>query len=221
MKKLSLILALLLCLMPVLTACGGGGAEKTVKQYLKAVYKDFDSSVLEEITLEYNKKLNKDILSTEEFEQYANAYYYGDDSEYYDWDAEKQFDAAIDSLEDRLGDNKRVTEKDWEKYKVNYKVEYCEVYEEDDDLFDFYKEYSFSTKYTKTDFKKKITAYARAYVSGTISYVDEDMKFVQPINETFVLFCIDDEWYISDVYVSAYETVEDTRDAIEEIKKLK
>ena len=202
MKKISLILALLLCLMPVLTACGGGSPEKAVKKYLEAKYETFEAEVFEEVVLQYNKDVLKKALTADEFKTLCG----GDE-------------AVKKQLEDVLDDNRKDSEKEWDKYKVSYKISVCEVYEEDDERFDYYKEIqeAYSPLF-KTDFKKDITAVALVNVTGKITYVDDEMKFVRPINETLTLFCIDDEWYIEEVYVSEYETVEELE---EEAKKNK
>jgi hypothetical protein len=205
MKKISLILALLLCLMPVLTACGGGGAEKAVKKYLDAKYKDFESEVFEEVVLNYNKDILKKNFTTEEFQKYVGT----DDA----------FKKRLNELDEQLDDNRKAAEKEWDKYKVSYKIDFCEVYEEDDERFDFYKEYKLDARYTKTDFKKEITAIAVVGVTGKISYVDDEMKFVKPIGEELVCVCIEDEWYIIGVHVSAYTTVEELEEAAKNAAK--
>ena len=61
MKKISLVLAMLLCLVPVLSACGANSSpEKAVKAALDVVYGDGDADVEDYWAVAY--KYNLDII---------------------------------------------------------------------------------------------------------------------------------------------------------------
>lgn len=187
MKKIALLLALLLCLVPVLSACGagGGGGVKAVKKYLDARFVDFDKDAFDEVYLRFNKDLLKENLESEQYDAVA----------YSGW---------RDSTHSYIKDTAKYVEKA-KKYDFNYEIYDSRTVKEKDEEFDVILEQlylstqSYENKvYLKdTDFEDKIEEFCLVRVLGLETWVnDSKEERIAEYENTLLSIKIDGKWYV-------------------------
>jgi hypothetical protein len=183
MKKITLLLAMLLCLVPVLGACGGAGnPEAAVSAWLDAKYADGDAKVEDVYAVKLN--LNLDVLDLIENETEAS-------------DLEKAVRSNREGTKDKINTMEDMDEKlednKWDDYDFNYEIIFCDKYDDDSDTFEEAKK---DFLYKGTAIEDELTAVARVGVlmTGTIEKDGETMTNADV--EVFELYCIDGNWYI-------------------------
>jgi len=184
MKKIALVLAMLLCLVPVLSACGLGSSPKNaVKQALDVKYGDGGEDVEDfyEVTLDYNL----DVLE-----------FLDDDDEKSDYKdeiraAQKEVKKSLNSLED-IEDE--MEEEDITDFDFSYEILYCNTYDDKSDYFDTLLK---SFKYADTSVEDEVTEVAVVGVLLTTEYSDDDGDYTSVETDTFTLYKIDGNWYIA------------------------
>lgn len=182
MKKICLLLAVLLCCIPVLSACGAqSSAESVVTAALEARYVDFDYETMYELAHNYNVELYKELLADED-------------------DVLKAEKDAISKRCDTLKSTIKAAEKaadTYDDYTFEYEIRYCKVYDEDDDAFDEIVKASKFSGDGYSDMKNLIDEVAKARVVGEIIYTtDSDAEIISNIDETYTCYRIDGTWYI-------------------------
>lgn len=182
MKKISLILALLLCLVPVLASCGANSsAEKAVKTAIDVKYGDGDADVEDYWAVAYN--YNLDILDLLDDKEEASDY-------------KESIREARKSAKEMLNMYKDIDEmleeEDIDKWDFDYEILYCDTYKKGD-AFDQYVE---SFGYANTAIEDKIEAVARVGVLFTYEVKkDKDVEHSSDV-ETYTCYKIDGKWYV-------------------------
>ncbi len=175
MKKIALVLAMLLCLVPVLSACGGaGGAEKVVKNYLEAVMKDFDKDAAYEALFFQNKDILKEVLDEEAFEEHTE-------------------EGWRDSTDKEIKSEKEY-EKNADDYSFSYEIYDSRVIELDSDEYDaIIADYE---EILTEDVEDAIEGMAlvRVFYEQTYTKGDEDRTYVGSV--TYLCAEIKGDWYI-------------------------
>ena len=184
MKKFTLLLAMLLCLVPVLASCGGAGSpEAAVETWLDAKYADGDADV-EDV---YAVKLawNLDVIDLIDNENDASA-------------LEKTVRTARDGAEKRINTlkdlDKILEEEELDDCDTSYEILFCDEYDKDSEIF---TEAKSAFMYKGTAIEDELTAVARVGVLITeVSEKDGETGTEVDVEE-FILFCIDGSWYIA------------------------
>ena len=183
MKKFTLLLAMLLCLVPVLASCGGAGsAEAAVETWLDAVYADGDADV-EDV---YAVKLawNLDVIELIDNDDKASEL---EDGVRAARDGAKNQINKLEEYEEALDDE------DIDDYDVTYEILFCDEYDEDSKVFDAAKE---GFMYKGTAIEDELTAIARVGVLVT-EVVEKDGETGTEVDvKEFTVYCIDGNWYI-------------------------
>ena len=181
MKKIAMLLAMLLCLVPVLSACGAqSSAEGVVEAALQARYEDFDYETLQKIDYKCNKELFTELL---------------DSGEVLD-ELKKDIEDEREEIKTNLKSYKKTAEAA-EDYSVTYEIRYCNVYDEDDDAFDVILKKSEFSEEGFGDVKDAIDQVARVRVIGEIIFENEDgLRMISNIAEIYTCYRIDGDWYI-------------------------
>ena len=183
MKKICLLLALIICLVPVLTSCdgilvgltgGSAGAESVAKEYIDAIYKDFDKNALFEISARYNKELLKSKLSEEDFESHT----YEGWREAIEMHIKKHRTYAADAAE----------------YDVKYKVYSSRTVSKDSDEFGVI---TGNTVFRETEMEDAVEELALVRVVGEQNYVNSsDEERTVTFYEELLCLKIDGKWYV-------------------------
>ncbi len=183
MKKFTLLLAMLLCLVPVLASCGGAGsAEAAVETWLDAQYADGDAEVEDvyAVKLAWNLEL-LDLIDND--------------------DKASEFEESVRSARDNAKENinqmkdldEQLEENKWDDYSVSYEILYCNEYDKKSELFD---EVKGSFMYKGTAIEDELTAVASIGVLVTTE-VEKDGEDITTANiRTFTVYCVDGNWYI-------------------------
>lgn len=182
MKKICLLLAALLCCIPVLSACGAqSSAESTVVAAIEARYVDFDYEAMYELAHNYNVELYKELLEGED-------------------DVLKAEKDSISKKCDTIKSTIKAEEKFAEKvddYEFTYEVRYCKSYDEDDDEFDVVVKSSKFAKEGYSDMKDLIDEVADVRVVGEFIITNEDGdEFISNFDKNYTCFRIDGTWYV-------------------------
>lgn len=194
MKKIALLLALLLCLAPVLSACGvgGGGGVKAVKKYLDAFYVDFDEDAFDEVYLLCNEDLVEENLSDELLEEYKEN------------DIAQMYHNQIDEMADLIEGAK--------KYSFDYEIYDSRNIKEDDDEFDAIME---EIEFKDTDFEDITEEFCLVRVVGTFTFVNDDKEErIEDFYNTILAGKIDGKWYVltNREFDTAYEKNDENAD---------
>lgn len=184
MKKIALLLALLLCMVPVLSSCGGANSpEDAVETALSVMYGDGgeDEADYYEVAYKYNLDILDLLDNGDEAAEIKKAVR----------EAQKE---VKDSL-NRMGDlDKFIEENEYDDFDYNYEIIYCDVYEEKDgENFD---NLISSFGYANTDIEDYVTAIAKVGVLTTVVYEKEDEIYTSADVETYTVYEIDGNWYI-------------------------
>ncbi len=175
---------MLLCLVPVLSACGGNSSPKNaVMQSLDVLYGDGGEDVEDyyAVMLDYNLDVLDLIDDEEEQSDYKETVR----------KAQKEIKKSLNTLED-IDDLMEKAELD--DYDVSYEVLYCHTYDDSTDIFDeALKEF----KYADTSIEDEITEVATVGVLITIETSNDDGDFTNSDVKTFNLYKIDGDWYIA------------------------
>ena len=184
MKKIALLLAMLICLVPVLGACGANSSpEKAVEAALKVVYGDGDEKADDFYAVAY--EYNLDILELIKNDEEASALKESVR------EAQKSIKDSLNNMEDI---DEYIEEAKYDDFDFNYEILYCNIYEEKDgENFDNLIE---SFGYVNTDIEDAVTAIAKVGVMMTTEYVYEDENYTNVSTETITCYCIDGDWYI-------------------------
>lgn len=178
MKKLALVLAMLLCVVPVLSACGANSSpEKAAETAFKATYVDFDYEAYYEVAYKLNLDLIEDVME-------------GSDK----LDGMKEeARSERDSMKEMIKSMKDNAE-DYEDYDIDYEVRYCISYDKDEDKFDEIME---DFGFADTDFVDLIDEVAVVGIAAEVYTTDEDG--VEEVDGTYAkitCYNIDGDWYI-------------------------
>jgi hypothetical protein len=183
MKKITLLLAMLLCLVPVLGACGGAGSpEAAVSVWMDAKYADGDAKA--EDVYEVKLNLNLDVLEFIKNDTEAS-------------DLEKTVRSNRDGIKDKLNTLKdmedKIEDNKWDDYGFSYEIIFCDKYDKDSDTFDEAKS---EFLYKGTAIEDELEAVARVGVLMT-AVIEKDGDTMTNANvEVFELYCVDGNWYI-------------------------
>lgn len=183
MKKFTLLLAMLLCLVPVLASCGGASsAEAAVTTWLDAVYADGDAEV-EDV---YAVKLawNLDVVKLIENADKASEF---EDSVRSARDGAKNKINEMEDIEETIEENK------WDDCSVTYEIIYCNEYDKKSELFDEAKS-EFMYKGTAVEDELSAVAAVGVLVTREIEKDGEVMTMADV--EVFSVYCVDGSWYI-------------------------
>lgn len=185
MKKFTLLLAMLLCLVPVLASCGGAGnPEAAVETWLDAKYADGDADVEDvyEVVLEWNL----DVLDLLDNDDKAS-------------ELKEAVRSARDGAKDRINTMKDMDEKmeenKYDDYDFSYEILYCDEYDKDSEIFDEAKK-EFAYKGTSVEDELTAVAHVGVLITAVIEK-DGDTQTNAYVDE-FGLYCIDGNWYIAD-----------------------
>ena len=183
MKKISLILALLLCLVPVLASCGANSsAEKAVKTAIEVKYGDGDADVEDYWAVAYNYNLDiLDLLTDkEEASDYKESIR----------DARKSVKESLNMFGKDFQDE--LEDEGIDKWDFDYEILYCDVYEKGD-TFDAAVE---NFGYANTDIEDKIEAVAKVGVLMTMESKKGKEVAHESNTTTYVCYKIDGKWYV-------------------------
>ncbi len=183
MKKITLLLAMLLCLVPVLGACGGAGnPEAAVTAWLDAKYAEGKADV--EDVYEVMLNLNLDVLEFITNDTEAS-------------DLEKTVRSNREGTKDKINTLKDMDEKlednKWDDYNFTYELIFCDEYDKDTDTFEEAKK---DFLYKGTAVEDELTAVARVGVLMTAIIEKDGETMTNADVEVFELYCIDGNWYI-------------------------
>ncbi len=189
MKKIAILLAMILCVVPVLTACGGGvgGAEKAVKNYLEARYVDFDKEAFFASSALYNKDMLKELLDEDDYKAVT-------------------YDGWRDSAENVIKTYKDYAS-DADDYDLNYEIYASRVIDKDSDEFDaIMSDISFSVSgegygsellIKDTDLEDLIKKMAIVRYIGEQVYVNrKDEERIETVGSSLLCLNIDGDWYV-------------------------
>lgn len=181
MKKLAFCMAMILCLIPMLCACGANSsAEKAAEAAFVAENVNFDYEAYFKVAYRYNTNLVAKAYDSDEDRQAAK------ETTRELKDSKKEL---LKSAKDYIKDA------DIKKWKIEYDVRFCKEYSKDDDMFDEIIESKFD--YEDTDLEDDITKVAIVGIAYEAYITDEDgNKTVSGDYETYYCFKIDGDWYI-------------------------
>lgn len=181
MKKIALLLAMLLCLVPVFSACsmGTSGAEKVVKNYLEAIMKDFDKDAAYEAVFYQNKEILEVVLSEDLYDAVT---------------AEGWRDET-----DKQIKNEKKYANDADDYDFSYEIYDSRAIEIDSDEYDaLVEEFSVIINDDVEDAIEGI-ALVRAIYDQVYTMGDEEYLVTEEV--TFLCVEIEGDWYILSVGV--------------------
>ncbi len=182
MKKIALLLAMLICVVPVLTACGANSSpDGAVEAALVARYEDFDYEALYELSYKYDKELFVDLLGSGDV-----------------LDAEKN---SIDNNRETLKETVKAAQKlseMFDDYSFDYEIRYCNIYDKKDDAFDTIIKSSKFSNEGYGDVKDAISKVAKVRVIGEIVFENDDGNCIyNNIADTYTCYYIDGDWYVN------------------------
>ncbi len=183
MKKICLILAMLLCLVPVLASCGANSsAEKAAVAAFEAKYVDFDYEAYFEVDYTCNLELVEDVLDgNDKLDEYKTTVR----------ETKESVKETIKNYAKAPGE--------YEDYDVEYEVRYCISYEKDSDRYDSIVKNYFEFQENDTDFKDLIEEVAIVGIAVEVYTTDdEDVDSISGAYMRVVCFNIDGDWYVGD-----------------------
>lgn len=185
MKRIALFLAMILCLAPILGACGANSSpEKVATAAFEAMFIDCDY----EAYFETNYTLDLDLL--EEVMGDSDKYESMKDAARTSRDSIKE---SIKSIKDRYEDSDEIKD-----YDIEYDVRYVMSYEKDTDIFD---ELIDEFAYADTDFEDLVEEIAVVGIAAEFYSTDKDgNETVSGDYAEIICYNIDGDWYIDSVY---------------------
>lgn len=185
MKKISLILAFILCLVPVLSGCGANSSAKNAaKAAAAARYVDQDTAAFFEVAVDYNVDILKDYLDSDDAEAMRTKVRENQDR--VKESIKKQWDHITESeKEGGLGGDDL-------KVKVG-NVIYCNEYEAGSEAFDNAMK---GFIYDNTDVEDYVEKVAKVGVLLTVTYTVDGQKFTEAGVQNYTCYCIDGNWYV-------------------------
>ncbi len=183
MKKICLLLAMLLCLVPVITACGANSSpEKAVTTALEVMYGDGDADPEDYWKVVYNYNLDLiELLDSDEASDVKESIRA----------AQKEIKGTLNQFKDI---EETLEEEDIDDWNFSYEIIYCNTYEKGSDTFDSFIE---SFKYVDTDMEDHVTEVASVGVLLTYEYEKEKEDFTSSNVKNFTCYKIDGDWYIA------------------------
>ncbi len=184
MKKIALLLALLLCLAPVLSACGANSsAKKAAAAAFEAYYIDGDAEAFFEVNAAYNLDLIKKYISSEKADSLKETARSKQDSA--KENIKEQWDKYTDSEDDGgLGA---------EDLKVKYEILFVDTYGKKSEAFENALE---SFTFNDTDIEDEVTKIARVGILGTVTFSIDGDDYTDATVRDYTCYCIDGKWYI-------------------------
>ena len=176
MKKIALLLAMLICLTPVLSSCGAQSApEKVVMKIVEATYEDFDDKTLCKLYYNLNSAMLTDVLGDEEYKN-----------------VETFVLSSQNSTKKVMADYKEESKK-CKKYDFRYDIRYCEIYNEKDDEFESIVAELASVSNALSDVTDQV---AKVRFVGEVFITDEDGEdYIRELDRTFCCYRINGKWY--------------------------
>ncbi len=186
MKKISLLLAMLLCLVPVLGSCGANSSAKNAaKAAFDAYFIDSDADAYFEVALEYNIDILKEYIDSDDVDDLKESVREAQKTtkdeikEYWDFLTEDEDEGGYGA-----DDN----------YKVKGEVLSCEVYDSKSDAFD---EAIKGFAYENTDLEDVVEEVALVNILMTVEYTVGDDDYTKATVKTYTCFNVDGNWYVA------------------------
>lgn len=183
MKKLALLLAMLLCVVPVLSACGANSSpEKAVTTAIDVMYGDGDADPEDfyAVVLDYNLDI-LELMDDEKATELKEGIRAG----------RKNIKEALNLLEDM---EERAEDQELDDWDFSYEIAYCNTYDKGSDTFDEYLE---DFLYANTDVEDEVTAVALVGVLMTYESEKDGDDFTDINVEEMVCYEIDGDWYVA------------------------
>ncbi len=182
MKKISLLLAMLLCLAPLFVACGANSSpEKAVVAALDVLYGDGDAEAEDYWAVAYNYNLELiELMDSEEASDYKEMIRA----------AQKEKKSSFNSLEDM---DETAEDAEFDDWDFEYEILYCNTYEKGSDTFDAAIE---DFEYVDTDVEDYVEEVATVGVLVTRIFEKDDETFTSASVQTYSCYKIDGDWYI-------------------------
>ncbi len=186
MKKIALLLAMLLCLAPVLSACGANSsAKKAAAAAFEAYYVDGDADEYFAVNLNYNVDLIKEFIDSEKGDLMRDAIR----------EAQGGVKTEIKEYWDKYTKSKDDGGKGAEDLKVDYDIVFADTYGKKTEAFEKYID---KFAYKNTDIVDEVSKVARVGILRTLTYTDSDGDdYTEATVITYICYCIDGDWYVS------------------------
>ncbi len=182
MKKICLLLAMLLCLVPVLSACGANSSpEKAVTAAIDVKYGDGDADPEDYWAVVYNYNLDLvELLDSDEASDIKESIR----------EARKEVKETLNQHEDM---DEYMEDEELDDWSFKYEIIYCNTYEKGSDIFDN----AISTfKYVDTDMEDYVDEVAKVGVLFITEYEKDGETYTSSSTKDFSCFKIDGKWYI-------------------------
>ena len=182
MKKLALFLALILCMVPVLSSCGvNSSAEKVAVAAVEAMFVDFDYEAYYETNYILNLDLLEDVM--------------GGSDKYEGMKDEAR--SERETVKEQIKSLKN-SANDYEDYDVKFDVRYVISYEKDSKYYDKCVQ---EFEYIGTDFQDLIEEVAIVGIAAErYATDDEDNETVSGNYFEITCYNIDGDWFIGNHY---------------------
>jgi len=184
MKKIALLLALLLCLVPVLSACGANSsAKKAASAAFEAYYIDGDAEAFFEVSADYNLELVKEYITSDKADSLKES-------------IRSKQDSAKETIKeywDRYTDSEKDGGMGAEDVDVSYEVLFVDTYDKKSDAFEKAME---EFTYNDTDIEDEVTKVAHVGLLATITYTIDGDDYTDAAVRDFTCYCIDGNWYV-------------------------
>ena len=182
MKKIALFLALILCMVPVLSSCGvNSSAEKVAVAAVEAMFVDFDYEAYYETNYILNLDLLEDVMSgSDKYEGMKD-----------------EARSERETIKEQIKSLKN-TANDLEEYDVEFEVRYVISYEKDSKYYDDCME---EFEFNGTDFQDLVKEVAIVGIAAErYATDDEDNETVSGSYLQIICYNIDGDWFIGDIY---------------------
>lgn len=185
MKKIALLLALLLCLAPVLSACGANSsAKKAASAAFEAYYIDGDAEAYFEVKSDYNLELVKEYITSDMAEMLKESIR----------NSQSKVKDRIKEVWDDYTDSKDDNGKGADEVNVDYEVLFVDTYGKKTQAFEDAME---DFTYNDTDIEDEVSKIAYVGILKTLTYTDsDDDDFTEASVITYTCYCIDGNWYV-------------------------
>lgn len=184
MKKIALLLALLLCMVPVLSSCGANSsAKKAAVAAFEAYYVDSDPSAYFEVCVDYNVDLLKEYIDSDAADAMKESVRASQDSvketikSYWDSYTESEKDGGLGA----------------EDVSVDYEVLTVSKYNDKTEAFD---KVMAEFTYDNSDIEDVVKEVAIVEILTTIEYTIDDDDYVDSGVKTYYCYNIDGDWYV-------------------------
>ena len=183
MKKLALLLAMLLLVVPVLCSCGANSSpEKAVATAIDVMYGDGDADPEDfyNVVIDYNLDIleNLDSETATSIKESIRS-------------ARKDAKDMLNLLEDI---DEEMEEEKIDKWSFSYEIAYCNTYKKGSDTFDEYLE---DFLYANTDIEDLVDEVAVVGVIMTFESVKDKEDFTDLNTEEMVCYKVDGKWYVA------------------------